>query len=257
MTDHKEVFKTLEESLTSLLKTVRGDPWSLLMYQTLIWSFRRWAIYHLTSETVKGPLQDYLWDTLIDLVKQYAPEGLREFGTVWLNPTNVGDRSDSLEQLNLYFILLVDTLDESIQTDDEVLQNLLAEFLDETLTRLLEEWLEGRSEYRIYPTLEESADTFPTARIFTIMQKILEAHVKDAPTAATTLVTPEPTVEQPPAPSVAPVPAAVSEAQISVRSALKFRRTMRNHGRRAHGTEPAAARTRKAQRQTPAVAPRS
>ena len=173
-----ELLKRLEESLVNLLQSVRGDPWSLLIFQTLIWSFRRWAVYYLVSEEMDTNMHDYLWDSHIDLIKEHAPEGLKDFGVVWLNPTNVGDRADSLEELNSYFLFIVDKLNHAIDTGNEDEQNLLAIFLDDTITDIIGEWLEGRTEYRIYPDHNESSEHFPSEKIFGIMQIILEKNAR-------------------------------------------------------------------------------
>ena len=173
-----ELLKHLEESLVNLLQSVRGDPWSLLIFQTLIWSFRRWAVYYLVSEDMDTNMHDYLWDSHIELVKDHAPEGLKDFGVVWLNPTNVGDRADSLEELNSYFLFIVDKLNHAIDTGNEDEQNLLAVFLDDTITDIIGEWLEGRTEYRIYPDHNESSEHFPSEKIFGIMQIILEKNAR-------------------------------------------------------------------------------
>jgi len=176
-----DLLKTLEVSLVNLLQKVRQDPWSLLIFQTLIWSFRRWAIHYLVSTDMVGSMHNYVWESHIDLVRNHAPEGLQEFGVVWLSPSNVGDRTDSLEELNAYFMFIVDKLNAAIEKDDEDEQNLLSTFLDETITDILEEWLEDLNEYRIYPGHEESSDNFPTEKIFTIMQRILETTVRRNP----------------------------------------------------------------------------
>ena len=173
-----DLLKTLEVSLTNLLVKVRQDPWSLLIFQTLLWSFRRWAIHYLVSTENIGSMHEYLWESHIDLVRNYAPDGLQEFGVVWLSPSNVGDRADSLEELNSYFLFIVDKLNHSIESDNEDEQNLLSIFLDETLTEILDEWLENLSEYRIYPGLNDPSDSFPTEKIFTMMQRILEKTVR-------------------------------------------------------------------------------
>lgn len=173
-----ELLKRLEESLVNLLQSVRGDPWSLLIFQTLIWSFRRWAVYYLVSEEMDTNMHDYLWDSHIDLIKEHAPEGLKDFGVVWLNPTNVGDRADSLEELNSYFLFIVDKLNHAIDTGNEDEQNLLAIFLDDTITDIIGEWLEGRTEYRIYPDHNESSEHFSSEKIFGIMQIILEKNAR-------------------------------------------------------------------------------
>ena len=77
-------------------------------------------------------------------------------------------------------MFIVDKLNASIEKDDEDEQNMLSVFLDETITDILEEWLEDLKEYKIYPGHEESSDNFPTEKIFTIMQRILETTVRRA-----------------------------------------------------------------------------
>jgi hypothetical protein len=231
-----DLLEKLEVDLTNLLQRVRGDPWSLLIFQTLIWSFRRWAIHYLMNSDTNGKMEDYIWDSHIDLVSTFAPDGLKEFATVWLNPSNVGDRIDILEELNTYFLYLVDNLDDAIENDDDEYQNNLAIFLDDTLTDILTKWLEGREEYKIYPGASEEADSFSSDRIFTIMQLILERHVRKAIPAEAAVEAPveaaveapveaaEPVVEAPP-----PAPTPVKE---TITSALRNRtmRVKRNRG---------------------------
>ena len=185
-----DLLKTLEESLTKLLQRVRGDPWSLLIFQTLIWSFRRWAIHYLMSADYTASMHDYVWDSHIELVREFAPDGLKDFAVVWLNPSNVGDRIDILQELNAYFMFIVDKLDYAIQEDNDDEQDILSSFLDERITEILEKWLQGRQEYSIYPGINDSPDSFPTDKIFTIMQLILEKHVRN----------PQQPVQEPPRP---------------------------------------------------------
>ena len=228
-------------------------------------------------------MHDYLWDSHIDLVKNYAPEGLQEFGVVWLSPANLGDRVDLLDELNSYFLSIVDKLNRAIQTSNEDEQNVLAIFLDETITDILTEWLEGRTEYRIYPDHTESSESFPTERIFTIMQQILEKNarpraeipvpaVNATPSILETLhvpvFVPEPPVPEPvaaaapplepepepvaaapePEPEPEPEPVAVQAPKplhMTIAAALKRRKTLRLHGRRAESNQPNRASTRK------------
>ena len=254
-----ELLKTLETSLTTLLFKVNNDPWSLLMFQTLLWSFRRWAIHYLTSDETSGPMHEYVWDTHIHLVRQFAPDGLKEFGVVWLSPANVGDRGDIIEELNAYFMFIVDALDKALQDDNEDDQNSLSVFLDETITDVLDRWLTGRPQYRIYPRPEDSVDSFPSERIFTIMRLILEHHVNNTapivmPTkpvvAAAAAPAPEPAQDLPEPDQSAPEqteqpeqPASAPEPVKSIEAAIRRRRTMRIHGKRVErGTN---AKTRK------------
>lgn len=277
-----DLLQTLEVSLTNLLQRVKGDPWSLLIFQTLLWSFRRWAIHYLMSTEMTGSMHEYIWENQIDLIRTFAPDGLKDFGVVWLNPMNVGDRIDILEELNAYFLCIVDNLDKAIQTENDDDQNAMAIFLDETITEVIGKWINGREEYRIYPGSSESADSFPMDKIFTIMQLILEKHVKrdgnqedtstvshpaveeesqdqpveeqsQAPEALEPPELPQPVEEQPqPQPEPQPPqpqppephPPQPPQPSPTIASALRRRRTMRVHGRRGRLFAPVSS-TRK------------
>jgi len=212
--DSVDLPNMLHTRLVDILSKVQNDPWSLLIFQTLLWSFRRWSIHHLTSPEVNGFIKDYMWDTSIDLVNQFAPDGLKEFAIVWLSPTNIGDRMDLLEELNEYFEWMVEQMDVSIEAESEEMQNNLSVFLDDTINEIIETWLNGRDHFRIYPRKEEDTDKFPSGRIFDIMQRILEQPPPVAVTAPPVPPVPEaPPFFSPPPPFLTPappVPAAVA-----------------------------------------------
>lgn len=157
------------------------DPWSLLMIQTLIWCFRRWAIHYLTSDEVTSTMREFVWDTHLDLVDQFSPPDLREFALIWLNPENVGERADILETLNRVFLQIVDAFDHALQTEDDEEQNALADFIDVTLTTCMDTCMADKQQYRIYPTRDESPDSFSTLRIYTIMESILDRFTQTKP----------------------------------------------------------------------------
>lgn len=171
----------LETSVVILLNKVQNDSWSLLIFQTLLWSFRRWAIHYLMSSESTDSMKDYIWDSHLDLVREFAPIELKDFGIIWLNPTNVGNRVDILEELNVYFLKVVEALDNAIKTDNDAEQNTLAIFLDDRLTELVDTWLDGKEMYRIYPKADQSPDTFSPSRIYEIMRLIMEEPVPVAP----------------------------------------------------------------------------
>ena len=232
-----ELLKTLEESLVTLFNKVPKDPWSLLMFQTIIWSFRRWAVHYLMTNEMTNSMKDYLWESHIELVREFAPKELKDFGVIWLNPTNVDDRVDVLQDLNEYFLFLVDKMDTALNDDIVDDQDVLSTFLDERLTVIIDEWLEGRKEYRIYPTKEESPDDFPAHRIFHIMQLIMDTHLRPASTTVDAVEDEEDEdEEEAPAPKVEPEPAEPEPAEpvpkvepVTVADAIKRRRTMRLH----------------------------
>jgi len=181
MEENNELLQMLETSIVTLLNKVQNDSWSLLIFQTLLWSFRRWAIHYLMSSEPADLMKDYLWDSHLDLVRQFAPVELKDFGIIWLNPTNVGTRVDILEELNAYFLKVVDALDDAIKTDNEEAQNTLAGFLDDRLTDIVGNWLDGKNEYRIYPKADQSPDTFSPSRIYEIMRLIMDEPVVEKP----------------------------------------------------------------------------
>ena len=253
---------TLEASLSTLLGKSRDDPWSLLMIQTLLWSFRRWAIFYLTSDELTTTMAEFLWESHFDLADRFAPEGLRDFAIIWLNPANVGDRGEMLEELNEYFVEVVKIFDLSIYTNDDNLQNDLADFIDQRITVLIDIWLNGRSHYRIYPAAEESSETFSSEKVFEIMNSIMTRYITTAtpptpaarvavPEAASTVPTPEapapeapapeppapeapapeppaPEAPAPEAPTIAPTPEPPAPVN-TIAAALNRRRTVRNH----------------------------
>jgi outer membrane biosynthesis protein TonB len=175
-------------------------------------------------------MKDYIWDSHLELVREFAPVELKDFGIIWLNPTNVGSRVDILEELNSYFLTVVDALDNAIKTDNEEEQNVLAIFLDDRLTEIVDTWLDGKEQYRIYPKADQSPDTFSPTRIYEIMRLIMEEPVAPVvtPEEPAPVVTPEelpaPAPEEPPAPAPEePPPETVKEALARRRSTRKNR----------------------------------
>lgn len=250
--------QVLETSLSEILAKATTDPWSLLMIQTLLWSFRRWSIHHLTADIEVVSMRELLWDNHLELVGQFAPKGLRDFALVWLNPGNVGGRADMLEGLNSYFLQVVDQYDVALDTENESLQNLLAEFVDERITIILDRWLQGKSEYRIYPEVGASGEEFSAQKVYGVMQAILDSYIHKTLPTTPAQAAPEPVaisepkvvaeekvVEQPPpaqaapapvpapapaptpAPPPAPAPAPEPESKITMAAALARRRTLK------------------------------
>ncbi len=229
--------QVLETSLSEILAKASTDPWSLLMIQTLLWSFRRWSIHHLTADIEVTSMRELIWDSHLDLVGQFAPKGLRDFALVWLNPGNVGGRADMLEELNSYFLQVVDQYDVALDTENESFQNSLAEFVDERITIILDRWLQGRSEYRIYPDVGASGEEFSAQKVYGVMQAILDSYIhKTLPTTPAQASNPDPVVvsepkatpeekpvEQAPASAPAPEPPAPApepESKVTMAAAL-------------------------------------
>lgn len=176
------------------------------MIQTLLWSFRRWSIYHLTADIEISSMRELIWESHLDLVSQFAPKGLRDFALVWLNPGNVGGRADMLEELNTYFLKVVDEYDVALDQEDEEYQNALADFVDERITRILDLWLEGRREYRIYPDVGASGEEFSVEKVYGVMQTILDSYIhKTLPSAPAVAAAALEQTAAPAAPALEPV----------------------------------------------------
>lgn len=212
--------QVLETAVSDLLKKHLADPWSLLMIQTLIWCFRRWAIHYLTSDETTTTMREFLWESHLDLVDQFSPPDLREFAIVWLNPDHVGDRADALEDLNAIFLKMVDAFDHALQTEDDEEQNALADFIDIRLTVIMDSVLVAdKQRFRIYPTQAESPDTFSTLKIYQIMESILDKFV---------MAKEQPAPQKPQVPQPQQQPVTLPPQQPpTVAAALNRRRTLR------------------------------
>ena len=163
----------IELNIVNLFNKTQNDSWTIIIFQTLIWSFRRWAIHYLMSTDMCVNLKDCVWDTHVDLVREFAPNELKDFGIIWLNPINIEHRGDIIEELNQYFMMIVDFIDKFIQTDNEDALNILACFLDDRLTELIDVWLSEKPQYRIYPKIDDSPDSFSVIRIHEIVHTII------------------------------------------------------------------------------------
>ena len=163
----------IELNIVNLFNKTQNDSWTIIIFQTLIWSFRRWAIHYLMSTDICVNLKDCVWDTHVDLVREFAPNELKDFGIIWLNPINIEHRGDIIEELNQYFMMIVDYIDKFIQNDNEDALNILACFLDDRLTELIDDWLSEKSQYRIYPKIDDSPDSFSVIRVHEIVHTIM------------------------------------------------------------------------------------
>lgn len=245
----KNLQYTLETNIVNLFNKVKNDSWLILIFQTLLWSFRRWSIHYLMlNETIES-MKDYAWDSHLDLVREFAPVELRDFAVIWLNPINITNRTDILNELNEYLILLVDALDRSINTDNENNLNTIADFLDTGLTKLIDAWLLDKNKFRIYPSLDQTPDSFSVTRIHEIMRVIMdetsidtnknytqfnEQVVVPVPVAvpepvAVPVAIPEPVAVPEPIPEPVPVPIPQPVAQETVKAAINIRRATRKN----------------------------
>lgn len=217
--EDKEILQMLEASIVNLLNKIYNDSWSVLIFQSLIWSFRRWAIHQLMMNESTDLLKDCIWDSHLELIRDFAPPQLKDFALIWLSPSNIGHRVDILEELNEYFLKVIDTIDISIKANNQNMEMEIAMFLDERLTEIIEVWLKDKPQYRIYPKADESPDTFSPARIYDIMRLILDEPVEPTPIEPPAEVPPTEPVEAPTEPPVE----TVKEAFMRRRSTRKVR----------------------------------
>jgi hypothetical protein len=197
--------------LKELLGPKPNHPWAILLPQILLWSFRRFCVEKLTyGGTV--PLSDQLWDDHFDLIHTYAPKGLETVAMEWFTPENIERISSSLEDYNRFFIDCVVAIDESLEKDDEELQDELSEFLDVTIIRVLQGWLEGDfPQFFLFPLTEEEDDEFKDTQLLALIQALVTfsetpAEVEpDPPASATTAPAPADLPPSLPIPSSEPV----------------------------------------------------
>jgi hypothetical protein len=159
------------------LKTLLGPPpvhpWAGLIPQVLLWSFRRFCIQHLISSTTEH-LTDHLWEDHLDLIRQYAPKGLETVSASWMTPENIQYLAFSLDDLNILFIDFIGTIDYALDMEDEDLQGKISEFLDDTIRKLIFEWLVPvNQEILIYPMREELENEFTDLQFMRLIQSLL------------------------------------------------------------------------------------
>jgi hypothetical protein len=230
--------------LTTLLGPKPNHPWSALIPQVLLWSFRRFCIMKLiASDDI--PITEQLWDDHFEMIHLYAPKGLENASSSWLSPENIDHLHAPLEEYNRFFFDFLLAIEESYRDND--LEDKIAVFLDDTIKYIIRDWLgEKYAQFLIFPMRDEDEEEFTDKQFDALLESLITFSPETTP--AEPVVEPaieppveppvepaieppveppvEPAIEPPVEPPVEPVPI-VEPAQITVRAALKRHRTFR------------------------------
>ena len=122
-----------------------------VLTQLFCWSFRRFCVERLTLDEGTE-----LWDTLVNLVTDYAPPQFQTHLDQWLSP-EATEHVGNLTELDRVFRSIVDQLDKSVATDDLEIQDKLSTFFDEQMSSLLERWIGSvYAPFSLFPSPTES-----------------------------------------------------------------------------------------------------
>ena len=136
------------------------NAWNAVLTQLLAWSFRRFCVHRLSTD------DEELWDSHLDLLRDYAPKGFEPYLNSWTDPEHMAN-IPNLPELDAYFRGLVKQLDEAM-TEEE--QDAISKILDEEMSPTLERWLGTVYDpYSLFPTPSDSDDTIDTTKLNAIL----------------------------------------------------------------------------------------
>ena len=198
-----------KKELLRLLGATPTHPWAALIPQVLLWSFRRFCIEKLTLS--EGGLQESFCDDTLELIHMYCAKGLEVVSIEWFTPENIEQVSSPLEDYMGFFIEFCKQLDASIENNDDKTQDILSEFLDESMGEIISRWLdETHSKLLIFPMRIEDDDEFTEAQFSRLINALLmysykpvrepEAPLRLEPEALRLPPVPLPPVPLPPVP---------------------------------------------------------
>jgi len=168
--------------LQRLLGPTPAHPWAALIPQVLLWSFRRFCVEKLTLS--EGGLEESLCDDILELVHMYCAKGLEVVSMDWLTPENIEQVWSPLDEYMRFFIEFSKRLDTSIANDDDKQQDILSEFLDESMGETIRQWLdEKHSSLLIFPVRVEDDDEFTETQFSRLINALLMYSYKPTPTA--------------------------------------------------------------------------
>jgi len=169
-----------KKELLRLLGATPTHPWAALIPQVLLWSFRRFCIEKLTLS--EGSLQQSFCDDTLELVHMYCAKGLEVVSIEWFTPENIEQVSSPLEDYMKFFIEFCKQLDRSIEDNDDKTQDVLSEFLDESMGEMISRWVdEKHSKLLIFPMRVEDDDEFTEAQFSQLINALLLYSYKPAP----------------------------------------------------------------------------
>ena len=160
--------------LTTLLGPKPNHPWGALLPQALLWAFRRFCVERLVGAS-DTPLTDQMWDDHLELIHKYAPKGLESASADWFTPENIDFLHSSLESYDQFFVLCLGLTDDALASDNEEEQDMISDFLDNGIGRILREWLTGELDpFLIFPQAYDEDDVYPEAKFMALIRALIQ-----------------------------------------------------------------------------------
>ena len=161
-----------KQEVLRLLDTAPRHPWAALIPQVVLWCFRRFCLEKLIL--FEGTLGESLPDDLLELVHAYAPKGLEVVSIEWFTPENIDEVATPLEEYMSFFVKFCSVLDASIEAHEYETQDMLSDFLDESMSKIVCEWLDEKHKcFLIFPTTVEQDDQFSEAQFSKLINALL------------------------------------------------------------------------------------
>jgi hypothetical protein len=112
----------------------------------------------------------------------YCAKGLEVVSIDWFTPDNIEEVSSPLGDYMKFFITFCRELDSSLEKDDEKTQDILSEFLDESMGETIQKWLDAtHSNLFIFPIDVEQDDEFSEAQFSRLINALLIYSYKSTP----------------------------------------------------------------------------
>jgi hypothetical protein len=165
-----------KESLLRLLGPSPSHPWAALIPQVILWSFQQFCLQKLIVSD--GNLEESLCDDTLELVHKYCPKGLEVVSVNWLTPDNIEKVFSPLDEYTKFFRVYCKEMDISIDENDYKKQDLLSEFLDESMGTIVRSWLDEKHKSLLIFPIDLNINEFTEGQFTHLIDALLQYSYK-------------------------------------------------------------------------------
>jgi len=165
-----------KEALLRLLGPSPSHPWAALIPQVILWSFQQYCLQKLIVSD--GNLEESLCDDTLELVHKYCPKGLEVVSVDWLTPDNIEKVFSPLEEYTKFFRVYCKEMDTSIEENDYKKQDILSEFLDESMGTIIRSWLDEKHKTLLIFPIDLNVNEFTEGQFTHLINALLQYSYK-------------------------------------------------------------------------------
>jgi hypothetical protein len=165
-----------KEILLRLLGPSPSHPWAALIPQVILWSFQQFCLQKLIVSD--GNLEESLCDDTLELVHKYCPKGLEVVSVNWLTPDNIEKVFSPLDEYTKFFRVYCKEMDISIDENDYKKQDLLSEFLDESMGTIVRSWLDEKHKSLLIFPIDLNINEFTEGQFTHLIDALLQYSYK-------------------------------------------------------------------------------